>query len=282
MTWEDAILWLRAQDDQRELVRQCYYDDPLEAAAERFFSSAEWMATCRLLRSHLPCRVLDVGAGRGIVSYAFARTGCSVTAVEPGASTIVGRGAIQRLMARMATPVRVVDARGEALPFGDGAFDVVYGRAVLHHAAELGCFCREAARVLRPGGIALFVREHVISRRDDLAAFRLAHPLHPLCGGENAHTVATYAAALKNAGLRLKRMIGPLENVVNYFPAEQADVDGRVTSWLAGRLVGSPKWRGRLARWLLTIPGCRPFATRLASRSMDTPGRLFAFLGVKS
>ena len=83
MTWEEAVLWLRAQDDQQELVRHCYYDDPLEAAAARFLESEEWTATQRLLGSHLPGRVLEIGAGRGIVSHAFARIGCLVTAVEP-------------------------------------------------------------------------------------------------------------------------------------------------------------------------------------------------------
>jgi SAM-dependent methyltransferase len=267
MTWEEAILWLRAQDDQRELVRQCYYDDPLEDAAERFRASEEWAATRRLLWSFLPGRVLDLGAGRGIASHAFARAGSTVTAVEPEASDVVGRGAIARLASRQKLPIDVVDALGEALPFDDAAFDVVYGRAVLHHAQELDRFCAEAARVLRPGGAALFVREHVISKKADLAAFRSAHALQALSGSENAYLMAEYVTALTKAGLRVRRILGPLEDAVAHS--------------IAKGLIGPARWRNRLARLLMASPWCRRWATRRLSRQDDTPGRHFAFLGVK-
>jgi hypothetical protein len=38
ITWEEAVLWLRNQPDQAELVRACFYDDPLPAAAERYYA----------------------------------------------------------------------------------------------------------------------------------------------------------------------------------------------------------------------------------------------------
>jgi len=281
MTWEEAILWLRAQANRQDLVRACYYDDPLEDAAERFRASEEWAATCQLLKGFLPGRVLDLGAGRGIVSQAFAHTGSAVTACEPEASAIVGRAAIESLATRMGKPIEVVDAQGEALPFAANSFDVVYGRAVLHHAGDLGQFCSEAARVLRPGGAALFVREHVISRPEDLAAFQAAHPLHPLCGSENAYPASEYESALVGAGLRLRRVLGPLEDPVNYFPATRAEVDLAVAHQVAESLFGAGKWSGRFARLIVNTPGCRRLVTRWLSRALDTPGRHYAFLGVK-
>ena len=42
LTWEDAVVWLREQPDQRQLVLDAYYDDPLIQAAERYFRSGEW------------------------------------------------------------------------------------------------------------------------------------------------------------------------------------------------------------------------------------------------
>jgi hypothetical protein len=44
LTWEQAVQSLRNQPDQKELVQYCYYDDPLESAAERFAQSEEWIA----------------------------------------------------------------------------------------------------------------------------------------------------------------------------------------------------------------------------------------------
>ena len=49
-TWEEAVLWLREQQDQQQLVRECYFDDPLLIAAKRFANSTEWRAT----QSYLP------------------------------------------------------------------------------------------------------------------------------------------------------------------------------------------------------------------------------------
>ena len=40
-TWEEAVVWLRNQPDQRQLVLDAFYDDPLAGAAERYFHSSE-------------------------------------------------------------------------------------------------------------------------------------------------------------------------------------------------------------------------------------------------
>src|SRR6476469_916022 len=95
LTWEESVQWLREQHEQQELVRHCYYDDPLENAAESFSNSEEWLAVKRLLKKHIPGKVLDIGAGRGISSYAFAKAGCLVTALEPDPSLLVGAQAIR-------------------------------------------------------------------------------------------------------------------------------------------------------------------------------------------
>lgn len=274
-TWEQAVEWLRGQSDRQDLVAQCYYDDPVEAAARRFHAASEWQATRELLHGHLPGAVLDVGAGRGIASYAFAVDGSRVTALEPDGSDLVGRGCIEALARRTGLPIRCAAGYGEGLPFAAGQFDVVYGRAVLHHARDLRGLMREVARVLRSGGMALFTREHVISRPGDLPAFLAGHALHGLYGGEHAYLLRDYTSACVAAGLRMRRVLGPWETAANYWPCTDEDVDRFVRRKLERR-VG-----GRLASRCLRSATVRRTLRAWFSRTSREPGRLFSFLAVK-
>ena len=120
----------RNQPNQRQLVLDAFYDDPLITAAERYFACAEWQAVSKLLQNRTG-RALDVGAGRGIASYALARNGFAVTALEPDASAVVGAAAIRSLAVEARLPIEVVEDFSERLPFGDDTFDVVFARAVL-------------------------------------------------------------------------------------------------------------------------------------------------------
>src|SRR5215212_4561524 len=97
-TWEDAVIWLRNQPDRRQLVLDAFYDDPLIDAGKRYFAGTEWQAVLALLQDRAG-KALDVGAGRGIASYALARSGFAVTALEPDPSAVVGTAAIRSLAA---------------------------------------------------------------------------------------------------------------------------------------------------------------------------------------
>lgn len=217
-SWEDAVCWLRNQPDRQELVRACYYDDPLLECCRRFYESTEWVATRKLLSNCCKGTVLDIGAGRGIASYAFAKDGWRTTALEPDISDIVGSGAIRTLSEQEHLTISVVNEWGETLPFGDASFDLVYVRAVMHHSNDLKQFCSEILRVLKPGGMFLAVREHVISSHEDLQKFLELHPLHNLYGGEHAYLLKEYNDALVQARFDSIRSIKPFENPVNYSP----------------------------------------------------------------
>ena len=153
LTWEDAVEWLKSQPEQQDLVKACYYDEPLIDAAKRFSKSEEWKAVRDILANWLPGDVLDLGAGNGISSYAFAKEGCTVAALEPDPSLKVGAGAIEILSKEIESSITIVQAFGETLPFNDCAFDIVHCRQVLHHADNLEQLCREVSRVLRKGGV---------------------------------------------------------------------------------------------------------------------------------
>jgi SAM-dependent methyltransferase len=264
VSWERAVSLLRADETQVELVKACFYDDPLEDAAHRYFSSSEWKALQRLLPQG-GGSVVDLGAGRGISAYAFARSGWNVTAVEPDESDVVGVGAIRALAAAAGLNIRIVQSFGEELSLPNAAFDLVHCRAVLHHADDLGKLCAEISRILRPGGTMIATREHVISAEEDRSLFLERHPLHRFYGGENAYRLETYVGFITAAGLDVERILNPFESDINLFPDSKANLKSRIA-----RRVGLP--------WPQMIPD---IALALLGRFQVVPGRLFTFVARK-
>ena len=208
---------LVAEPDQRDLVRAAYLDPPLDAAARRYHASPEWQAIHAFLPS-VPGTALDLGAGNGIASHALARDGWVVMALEPDPSLTVGAGAIRALAASNSLAITVLDAEGEAIPLPDGSVDLVFARQVLHHARDLPRLCREVARVLRPGGTLLALRDHVVASDRQLKAFLASHPLHRYYGGEHAYRREQYLRAIRGAGLQVTHVLGSFDSVINYAP----------------------------------------------------------------
>ena len=272
-SWEQTVQWLREQPEQQELVLAAYYDDPLSAAADRYWSSQEWQAI-RLLLPPAPGLALDVGAGRGIASYALAKEGFAVTALEPDASALVGAQAIRSLAAASGLPIEVTQEFSERLPFADAQFDVVFARAVLHHTSDLAAACGEFYRVLKPGGSLLAVREHVISRPEDLPAFLDLHPLHKLYGGENAFLLQQYVAAIRAAGFRLQRVLTPFESAINFSPHTETSLRAELATRMTRRFPGAR----RLVAGFLDLPPLWAVARRVLGRVDHRPGRLYSFI----
>ena len=276
-SWEEAVAWLRLQPDQSQLVTDCYYDDPLIEAADRYWRSDEWAAVRELLAGRSG-KALDVGAGRGIASYALAKEGLKVTALEPDSSALVGGGAIRALAAESRLPIRVVEEFSDRLPFADAEFDLIFARAVLHHSRDLGAACREFFRVLKPGGLFIGIREHVISREEDLPRFLDLHPLHRLYGGEHAYLLKQYHAAIGQSGFTHLKVVSPWQSPLNYAPHSLTTLKAE----LARRAnLGIPAV-GRMIKTLLDLPGAWPLARRMLDRFDNRPGRLYSFVAEKA
>jgi SAM-dependent methyltransferase len=273
--WEQAVLWLKAQPENIKIVQDCYYDDPVIEAAKRFAMSEEWSAVLNLAANKMPCKVLDLGAGRGISSYAFAQAGCNVTSLEPNPSDNVGAGLIEQLAKESGSAIDVVKEYAETLPFDDETFDVVYGRAVMHHARDLRQFCQEAARVLKPKGIFIGTREHVLSRKEDLQAFLDSHLLHHLYGGENAYLLSEYVNAIQSGGLILQEVFAPYDSAINYGPQTTEDLY-HILGIQIGKLFGK-----KAGFWLADNEFVRQTWRWYGANFLKSPGRLYSFVAVK-
>jgi 2-polyprenyl-6-hydroxyphenyl methylase/3-demethylubiquinone-9 3-methyltransferase len=97
--------------------------------------------------------VLDIGCGGGLLAEEFARLGCIVMGVDPSEESLV---AARAHAADQGLAIGYQCALGEALPFGDASFDVVYCCDVLEHVDDVPQVIAETARVLRPGGTYLY------------------------------------------------------------------------------------------------------------------------------
>lgn len=264
MTWEEAVVYVTQKPDSDGFIKAFFFDEPIEEACRRYAASAEWNEVRRLLG---PGRgaALDLGAGRGIASFALAADNWVTTALEPDPSGIVGAGAVRRMVRATGLAINVVESWGEELPFASGSFDVVFCRQVLHHARNLGDLCREVARVLKPRGRMLAIREHVISRQEHLSAFLAAHPMHHLFGGEHAYLLTNYLAAIQNAGLSVVAVMNPLTSDINLHPLTRKIIKQRIA-----------------AKWHLPSPAMIPnFVLAMRGALLDDPGRPYSFLAQK-
>jgi SAM-dependent methyltransferase len=115
--------------------------------------------------------VLEVGCGTGNYITALSRdeagrTTCQAWGLDPSS------GMLARARARP-EPAVWLQGLAQALPLAPESFDLVFSVDVIHHVADRAAFCRQAARVLRPGGRLCTVTDsaEIIRRREILSGY---------------------------------------------------------------------------------------------------------------
>lgn len=148
--------------EEADFANQDYapYADKLEIDPNMFrryqlpLDLADWRQMSALLLGDVRGKqLLDFGCGMGEESIYLAKLGAKVTSIdisEVGIASLKKRAAYNRL------DVRAYEMRADPTSFEDNSFDLVHGLGILHHVGiEQGL--AEVRRVLRPGGIGVFL-----------------------------------------------------------------------------------------------------------------------------
>jgi ubiquinone/menaquinone biosynthesis C-methylase UbiE len=212
-------------------------------------------------------RVLELGFGAGTDHLRLARRAGTCVGLDLTPQSCAETRARFALHGRAP---RLVLADIEALPFPDGAFDLVYSFGTIHHTPDVAGVIREIARVLRPGGRAwvavynsrsvffwwsVFFYRYLLRggwRRRSLRAqlSLLEHPNDREDLVVLLHTRLEMASLFRAAGFA---KVGA--HVTHLVPADIVGLDvllrnpARPRSWLS--------WLGRLLGWYVVVEARR-------------------------
>lgn len=163
-------------------------------------------------------QVLEIGCGNGLnfAHYNFERV-VSLDATEPDPFMLRrARPRLDALPPEARSRVTLTEAPAEALPFPDGSFDTVVSTLVLCTVSDLDRSLAEVYRVLKTGGMLLFL-EHVRAAGTKARVQALVQPAYGwLASG--CHLTRDTENALLAAGFEVevwrRAAFGPLWPVV--------------------------------------------------------------------
>lgn len=228
-------------------------------------------------------RVLEYGCGTGSAAFELAGRGAEVIGIDISAVAVEQANASAR--ARSLGGVRFEVMNAEALDLAPESFDVVCGSGILHHL-DLDIALAEIARVLKPGGRAVFVEP--LGHNPLVNVYRRLTPKmrtvdeHPLVVSDLAiarrhfgHTSATPFHLLSLAGALVRRLPGGRAMLPFLDRADRALFDrvpwsGRL-AWIAVIELSVPVRAGGGGRRLTRTTSRSPKA-RSRDRSSPTSG----------
>lgn len=241
--WEDTIAAAHGDPAMQDTLLHSYINKDRTRSREGYRTSLEFREVAKILtdRHAQPLDLLDVGAGNGVCAVAFALEKYNVVAIEPGNGKVGGIEAIE-LMAADAAKIdpsiyeRLHWEQADILEYKtDKRFDAVLCRQALHHFSDPYLAVQNICSLLKPGGTAMFVREHVVFDADDKRVFLENHPFQKFYGGENAYTVDEYLDFITKSGLVIEKVLRFNESPINYEPHPAALAETLDETLIAGR-----------------------------------------------
>lgn len=222
--YDTAYRWGWNNPALRQLVYLCYKTPDLVDNARRFSMSEGFKEAVSLfIAMGKPPRkdvtVLDLGCGNGVATYALARVGYNVIGLDSSLGELAGLKAASQLKGLDGTEFSLCHSTGESLDFPDNSIDIIWMREVLHHIHDLQGFMKEAARILKTGGIICCLREHVIWNESQREHFFRTHPFYHITRDEGCYYLHEYIKAFKEANLSIEKVFGPFDSVINTYPA---------------------------------------------------------------
>jgi 2-polyprenyl-6-hydroxyphenyl methylase/3-demethylubiquinone-9 3-methyltransferase len=181
-------------------------------------------------------RAIDVGCGGGLLAESMARRGAQVTGIDLAEKSLKV-AMLHRLESGVSVDYRLVSAE-DAAAAEPGAFDVVTCMEMLEHVPDPASTVRACAKLLGPGGVAVFSTINRNAKSFLLAVVGAEYVLRLLPRGTHEYarfvTPSELAAHCRDAGLTTADVTGltynPLTRVfalgsdagVNYFLTARA------------------------------------------------------------
>ena len=158
-----------------------------------YYRSAKVIAFLERAGVAIRGRVLDAGCGGGGMPLSLAEEARAVVGIDP--INRFGDAGVRLARERGLHNLRFALADGMALPFGNGAFDLVLSHAVIEHVADAALYLRECRRVLAASGrIYLSTAPYLSFAGAHLPRLKLQLPLHLMVGRRVAFATFTWLA----------------------------------------------------------------------------------------
>ncbi len=98
--------------------------------------------------------ILDVGCGRGHISFYLAKKGANIIGIDLSANLI---DQCKYMAEKLELNLEFKVMNAQIPDFEDGKFDIIVGSRAIHHLPDLDLFFRECKRLLKKKGYIVFI-----------------------------------------------------------------------------------------------------------------------------